>query len=76
MFDEPTAEFPFEEVGFLQFGALCGEADFGEAQESHAEGRTGVFLGLGAGVGAELVGGSERGGRMEVSRRGHRLAGR
>ena len=44
-------------AGLLQLGALGGEADFGEAQEDQAEDRAGVFLGLQAGVGAELVGG-------------------
>ena len=37
--------------------ALGGEADLGEAQEDEAEDGAGVFLGLEAGVGAELVGG-------------------
>ena len=41
--------------GFFQLGALRGEADFGEAQEDEAEDGRGVFLGLEAGVGAELV---------------------
>src|SRR5438045_2528166 len=40
----------------FQFGP-GGKADFGEAQEDDAENRVGVFLGLEAGVGAELVGG-------------------
>ncbi len=39
----------------FQLGALGGEADFGEAQEDVAEDGRGVFLGLEAGVGAELV---------------------
>ena len=34
-----------------------GETDFGEAQEDEVEDGRGVFLGLEAGVGAELVGG-------------------
>ena len=38
-------------------GAFPGEADFGEAQKNQAEDRCGVFLGLEAGIGAELVGG-------------------
>jgi hypothetical protein len=37
-------------------GAFCGEADFGEAQEDEAEDGRGVFLGLEAAVGAELIG--------------------
>ena len=41
----------------LQPGALGGEADFSEAQEDEAENGRRVFLGLEAGVGAELVGG-------------------
>ena len=40
----------------FQLRALRGEADFGEAQEDEAEDGRGVFLGLEAGVGAELVG--------------------
>ena len=32
-------------AGFLQLGALGGEADFGEAQEDEAEDGRGVFLG-------------------------------
>jgi hypothetical protein len=34
---------------------LQREADFGEAEEDDAEDRAGVFLGLEAGVGAELI---------------------
>ena len=49
---------------------------FGEAQEDESEDGLGVFLGLQAGVGAEVDGASERSGRVEVSRRGHRMAGR
>ena len=41
----------------ILIGALCGKADFSEAQEDEAEDGRGVFLGLEAGVGAELVGG-------------------
>jgi hypothetical protein len=48
---------PGGRAGFLQFGALGDEADFGKAQENETEDRAGVFLGLQAGVGAELVGG-------------------
>ena len=48
---------PGGRAGLLQLGALGGEADFGEAQEDEAEDGRGVFLGLEAGVGAELVGG-------------------
>jgi hypothetical protein len=44
-------------AGFLQLGALGGEADFGEAQEDQAEDGRGVFLGLEAGVGPKLVSG-------------------
>jgi len=72
--------------GFLQLGALGDKADFGEAQEDDAEDRAGVFLGLEAGVGAELVGGVpealfERGGvgvffRMGRSRSWLKLANR
>ena len=43
-------------AGFLQLGALGGEADFGEAQEDEAEDGRGVFLRFEAGVGTELVG--------------------
>jgi hypothetical protein len=39
----------------FQLGALGGKADFGEAEEDEAEDGRGVFLGLEAGVGAELV---------------------
>ena len=52
-----AAAAPRRRAGLLQLGALGGEADLGEAQEDQAEDRAGVFLGLEAGVGAELVGG-------------------
>ena len=52
-----AAAAPGGGAGLLQLGALGGEADFGEAQEDEAEDGAGVFLGLEAGVGAELVGG-------------------
>jgi len=48
---------PTFRVRLFQLGALRGEADFGEAQEDEAKDGRGVFLGLEAGVGAELVGG-------------------
>jgi hypothetical protein len=41
----------------LELGALGSKADFGEAQKDQTEDRPGVFLGLKAGVGPELVGG-------------------
>ena len=48
---------PGGRVGLGQRGALGGEADFDEPQEDEAEDWCGVFLGIEAGVGAELVGG-------------------
>jgi len=40
----------------FELGALNGEAYFGKAQEDQAEDGLGVFLGLEAGIGTELVG--------------------
>ena len=41
--------------GLFQLGALGGEADLGEAQEDEAEDGGGIFLGLQARVGTELI---------------------
>ena len=57
MFDGLTTEPLFGGAAFPQFGALPGQADFGEAQENEPEDRASVFLRLEARVGAELIGG-------------------
>jgi hypothetical protein len=51
-----------------EVGVVNSEAGFGEAQQDGAEDGSGVFLGLEAGVGAELVGrGPRRFSRAELS---------
>ncbi|GEM_PF-4367256 len=45
-------------AGPFQLRALLREANFREAEENDAEDWAGIFLGLEAGVGAELIGGS------------------